>query len=276
MLSGFWEVTMESLVTMQKVAKAGKILSRIIFVICIVGAALCALSLVFYLVIGDRNISIGGISIYGMIQQETGVPVTPALLCTSLGCAVLTCIAEIILSQKAVTYFRHELETGTPFTFEGARELKKLGFWAMFLPLGVSLICSIALLIAIHQSWGPLTEADSFRITFSTGSSFGIGIAMLIFSSFCKSGAQFQQNGTWPQYTVNQQWNPNQQWTQQNQMNQQWTNQQNQMNQQWTNQQNQMNQQWYSQQNQANQQWYNQQNTNQQWGSDRQDPPTQE
>ena len=263
-----------ALTTIQKVCKAGKILSRIVFVLCIVCACLMAFALVFYIVLGDRHLSIGGVSIYGLIQQETGISISPELMIAALACCVAICIAEVILSQFAVTYFKHELADGTPFTYHGAKELKRLGFLAMFIPLGVSFAAGIVLSAVAMSSMGMgLNDIKGFRLTIGTDGSFGIGIAMLIISAFCRHGAQMEESRQWPaggpqgyagqQYDqqwnnpqgyANQQWDPNQQWMQQNQMNQQWANQQAQANQQWANQQAQANQQWTSQQDPKDQQ----------------------
>ena len=251
-----------AITTIQKLAKAGKIISRIIFILAIVAACLTVFALVFYIVIGDRSLVIGGITFDGLIQQELGQMLPRPILIIALCMAAVLCISEIILSQMAVTYFRRELEDGSPFTFRGAKELKRLGLWTIFLPLGVAFVSAVAM-TAVAAA---VTGADSVNLRFSveTGS-IGTGIFLLIVSVFCRHGAETQQGQAGPQvgagqqwtpqmgYT-NQQWNAGQQWTQQDQMNRQWADRQAQANQQWADQQAQANQQWADQQAQANQQ----------------------
>ena len=199
-----------ALTTIQKVAKAGKVLSRIVFVLCIVLTCLLVIALVFYAIVGDRRLfNIGGVNIYGLIYQNTGIRISYAMMVTAICSGILICAAEIVLSQFAVTYFKHELQDGTPFTYHGAKELKRLGFLAMFIPLGVDLVCGIAMAVVTTATMPPLpgNTANSLRVTVGTGGSFGIGIAMLIVSAFCRHGAQMEESGQW---NAARQWNDGQ------------------------------------------------------------------
>ena len=234
------------------------------FVLCIVGLCLSGLALIMFSILGNRALTVGGVNIYGLIWEETGVAVSGAMVIAALVCAILSCVSEIILSKKAINYFTDELAVGTPYTFHGAKELKKLGLMTIIIPLVTTLVCSIILSIVTHVSLGELSEEASRGMKITVGSSsIGLGIAMLICSLFCRSGAEIQQGmgqqydagqqytgrqyGANTQYGTNPQWNPDPQWTQQ-QTNQAWANQQAQMNQQWANQQAQANQQWSQQQ----------------------------
>ena len=232
-------------------------MSKIVFILCIVGLCMCVLSLVMFLIVGDRSLKIGGVNIYGMIAQETGVSVSPAMVYTALGCAIITCLSETILAKMAMNYFSRELADGTPFTFRGAKELKRLGLLTIFLPLGVAFVCAIVFGAVTVMSTGSELSKNT-QINVGTGTSIGLGIGMLIVSVFCRHGAETQQSmngqygagqqyGANTQYGTNPEWNPNPQWNQQ-QTNQAWANQQAQMNQQWANQQAQANQQWSQQQ----------------------------
>ena len=248
-----------AITTIQKLAKAGKIISRIIFILSIVATCLIVFALVFYLVIGDRSLIVNGLPLEGLILQETGQMIPRPILITALCLAAFACIAEVILSQMAASYFRRELADGTPFTFRGARELKRLGLWAIFLPLGVGLISAVILSVVAAQTTG----IDSVNVRFSIeSSSIGTGIFLLVVSVFCRHGAetqpaQYQQGQPYGgQYQQNPQWAPDPQWTQQ------------QVNQQWANQQAQASQQWANQQAQASQQWANQQNAGEQGTAD--------
>ncbi len=227
-----------AITTIQKLAKAGKVISRIVFILSIVATCLIVFGLVFYLVIGDRSLVVNGIPLEGLILQETGQLIPRPILITALCLAAFACIAEVILSQMAASYFRRELADGTPFTFRGAKDLKRVGLWAIFLPLGSALISAIVLAVVAASTTG----VDSVHVRFSIeSSSIGTGIFLLVVSVFCRHGAETQQGQAGPQAGMGQQWTPQMGYT-----NQQWN----------ANQQSYNNQQGYGeQQNYANRQW---------------------
>ena len=108
---------MKTLKTLQGLSKAGKILSTIAFVCCIIGACGC--------VIGLLCLIIGGSTVADFIESTGKVSIGTVYASIVIG--LILCISEIIVSRSARLYFIHELDAGTPFTFDGANELLKLG-----------------------------------------------------------------------------------------------------------------------------------------------------
>ena len=60
---------MKALATIQKIAKAGRILSKIVFICSIVGAAGCLIGLITMPLIPE-GLRIGGLSIHGFIEKN--------------------------------------------------------------------------------------------------------------------------------------------------------------------------------------------------------------
>ncbi len=57
--------------------------------------------------------------------------------------AMILCIGEMVLAKNAENYFAHELNTGTPFTQDGAKELLRLGILTICTPLGCLILAEI-------------------------------------------------------------------------------------------------------------------------------------
>ena len=113
---------MKTLKTIQVLAKIGKIISNIVFICSIVGFCLCVLGIVS-LAAGGTLIKIGGVTVRGLIENNAGIPLPE--LYASMIVGVFICAAEAVLSKFAGIYFKNELEAGTPFTFEGTKELSR-------------------------------------------------------------------------------------------------------------------------------------------------------
>ena len=176
---------MKSLRTVQVLAKIGKVLSKIVFICSIVGAALCAAGIVSYALMGDGALKIGGVTIRSFIEKEAGINVAETYAAMATGLVFL--LAEIAVSYLAVRYFRHELEEGTPFTAPLARELRILGIVDICVGLGASIICGIVL--AVMNVVGKTVNNVSYGGSFSAG----LGIAMIVVSVICDYGAELRK-----------------------------------------------------------------------------------
>ena len=172
---------MKTLKTIQTLAKIGKILSKIIFVCCIVGFCGCIVGIVS-LALGAETFQLGGVTIHSMIEHEAGMNL-PSLY-ASMAVGLLFCAAEAILSKFAEVYFKHELADGEPFTLRGAKELLRLGILTIAIPLGTVIVCSIGLAIAENRF--PGIE----KISIGEFSSVGLGVMMIVLSLFCRYGAE--------------------------------------------------------------------------------------
>ena len=87
----------------------------------------------------------------------------------------------------AEIYFSNELEVGTPFTYDGAKELLRLGLIGLILPLCVSAISSIA--FTVTKLFWPILEPDALI----ESPSIGIALIVIIISFILKYGADLEE-----------------------------------------------------------------------------------
>ena len=175
---------MKTLNTIQTLAKIGRILSKIIFVCCIVGFCGCIVGIVS-LAIGAETFKLGGVTVHSMIENEAGMNM-PTLY-ASMAVGLLFCAAEAILCKFAEIYFKNELADGNPFTLCGAKELMRLGILTIAIPLGTVIVCSIGVSIADNIYPG----ID--KLSIGEFSSVGLGIMMIVLSLFCRYGAELNE-----------------------------------------------------------------------------------
>lgn len=170
---------------LQTLAKIGKIFSKIVSICSLIGAIFCAVGLVM-LPFGEAGVlKLGGVSIYGLIVNRTGVALES--LYPVLAAVLLVCAGQVVTARFAWQYFRHELQAGTPFTPDGAKELLRLGIVTACVPLGAQIASQIvssilAQLVGIEETY-PL----------ESGSSVGLGIALIVMSLLCQYGASLHQ-----------------------------------------------------------------------------------
>ncbi len=173
---------MKSLKTIQTFAKIGKVLSTIIFILSIVGAALCAVAIISYAVIGNGAIKLGGVTLHSIIEKETKI--TDAGLYTILAAGVIACVAEIFIAARAKKYFTNELREGTPFTLPLAKEMRSFGLFDLIVSLVTAFVCSTG--IAIMEKYAPELKQTG-HLAFG---SVGIAIAFIVVSFICEYGAE--------------------------------------------------------------------------------------
>ena len=184
---------MKSLKTVQKLAKAGRIISTIVFVFAVIGFAACAVCAVIAGAVGDRAIELltDAVEKYG----EKEITVTLEYLLTSLICGAVICAAEAVLAKFAEHYFKRELSDGTPFTFGGAAELKRLGLLAIFIPIGAYAAAGIVYGIM------KLTYPELNEVSYSNGGTIMLGVMLLVGSCLCKLGAEQAERNAAPAET---------------------------------------------------------------------------
>lgn len=175
---------MNTLKTIQTLAKIGKIFSKIIYICCIVGFCGCIVGIVS-LAIGAETFKLGGVTIHSMIENEAGMNM-PTLY-ASMAVGLVFCAAEAILCKFAETYFKNELADGHPFTLRSAKELMRLGILTIAIPLGAVIFCSIG--VSIAENVYPGIE----KLSIGEFSSVGLGIMMIVLSLFCRYGAELNE-----------------------------------------------------------------------------------
>ncbi len=172
---------MKTLNTLQGIFKAGKILSKIIFICCIVGFCLCVVGLAS-LGLGEEILRIGGVTLKNILPTYAGI--TASAMYAALAAGILLCAGEAVLSKFAEHYFTRALADGTPFTLDGARELKRLGILAICLPLGTQMVAQI-----LHEVLAKsLTDVGPFAL--DNTPSAALGVMFLVLALVCQYGAE--------------------------------------------------------------------------------------
>ena len=144
--------TLSHILTVFKVAK---IIAKVVFILCIVGAAGCALG--FF-----------AISAVDAFMPEALIAEGVTADLGYLGCiiGVVACIGEAVFAFLAEKYFKNVLERGTPFAFEGAKECFRLGIASLIISAATSAISAIATAIITMFS-NSAASASDFEVSFS-------------------------------------------------------------------------------------------------------------
>ena len=172
----------KSLKTVQTICKVCKVLAEIAFVMFVVIVALMLVAAIFT---GtgklDALLSSGALDLDEMLQQygATQEYVTAVLVCMTIIIA-----AEAVVAKFINVYFKHELKAGTPFTFEGAKEMLRLGIITIAVPAGASLVATIV--FGIMAAGSGLDSEFNFEI------SLGMGLMFLALSPLLKHGTELR------------------------------------------------------------------------------------
>lgn len=171
----------KSLKTIQVIAKIGRILSLIVFVCTIIGMAGAIIG-ILTLALGVGDITIGDLTLKSIIENEAGLSM--GTLYTTLACSVLLCAGEGVIAKFAEIYFKREEAAGTPFTLDGAKELFRLGIISIAVSLGTYLLACIC--------QGVMREFlnDAVSTDFSSSTSVGLGVAMMLVSVILKCATE--------------------------------------------------------------------------------------
>lgn len=175
---------MKTLQIIQTLAKVGKILSKIVFICCIVGLCGCGVG-ILALIIGGEAVELGGVTLHSLLQKEADVSLGTVWAAIFVG--IFLCIGELFVSKLALNYFTHELEKGTPFDLDGAKELLYLGIHSIWVPIAATIAAEIAqgILCAV---------ADNVkRVKLDNDGNITTGVMLILMSLLCKYGAQLQQ-----------------------------------------------------------------------------------
>lgn len=175
---------MKTLKTLQTLAKIGRILSTVAFVLCIVGGIGCILGIISLAIIPE-GFRIGDVTIRGLVEQKAGWTFSTCYLALTQG--LILCAGEAVLAKFAERYFKNELAAGTPFTFDGAKELMRLGILAICIPIGTAIVAAIA-----HGIFNVAAKyvADP---NLDNNTSIILGVMMIVGSFLCRHGAEVSE-----------------------------------------------------------------------------------
>lgn len=172
---------MKSLKTIQTLAKIGKILSRIIFIFCIVGFCGCVIGLIG-IALGANTLKFGHFILSDALQTKAQLSV--GSVCAAMSVGMILCIGEAVLAKIAENYFKHELSRGTPFSFEGAKEMLSLGIFTICIPIASQIAAAIVHTVVSKAMNG------AAPLNLDNSGSVSLGIMFIVMSVLCKYGAE--------------------------------------------------------------------------------------
>lgn len=176
---------MKTLETIQTLSKIGKIFSKIVFICCIVGLCGCGVGLAALLV-GAETLKFGGLTLHSILEAEAGI--STGTILASITAGAILCVGELVVSRMAGAYFEKELAAGTPFTFDGAKELLHLGISLIWIPIVTVVLAQVAHGV-IDQFWANVEKLDLDGYT-----SVGLGVMCILMSLLCKYGAECRES----------------------------------------------------------------------------------
>ncbi len=156
--------------------KAGKILSRIFFILSAVGLVALVISAIYLFVTGGGNEKIEKIFVkYGYSSSSAYLFILVA---------AISLIGELFLSFKAEKYFSLELERGTPFTREGAKSLFRLGLYSII----VSVLTNTASFLIFN-----FASIETAKVNYQFPGSIALGVMFIITSLILKYGCELKE-----------------------------------------------------------------------------------
>lgn len=168
-----------SLKIVQTFAKIGKVLSKVVYIFCIVGFCLSIVGIVS-LAAGITVLKFGDVTLGSILDREN---ISDGTLYTTMALACVACVGEAVLAKFAEHYFANEIADGTPFTEDGANEMLRLGIIAAVMPVAISIVCGI--MYAVFSN----VFADVAEVNVSYGS-VATGAVFILMSFVCRLGAE--------------------------------------------------------------------------------------
>lgn len=172
---------MNTLRVIQTIAKVFSIIFKVLFILCVVGSAGCAVGIITLACVSNSLI-VEGKTIQEII--ETNANVSIGTLYAYMAAAMILVAAQAVLFKFAEAYLVHERQAGTPFTMAGSKELLRLGILSAAIPLGATILASIVYSILKAT----LPNVADYNI--SNYGSLVVGLVLIVFSLVCRHGAE--------------------------------------------------------------------------------------
>ena len=179
---------MKSLNTIQTLSRIGKVLSKIAFILSIIGFCGCIAGLLSLSFGKGGLIKLGGVTLHALISEKYGLKSITAALSGWL----IVCAGEAVLAKFVQVFFQNEQKAGTPFTLAGAKELLRLGILTLAIPTGCAVAGSIV--EGIIAGFMNVEKAAAMDLYFDQDAGIVLGIAMLLASLLCRYGAELREN----------------------------------------------------------------------------------
>ncbi|ANE22289.1 hypothetical protein AAY81_03090 [Denitrobacterium detoxificans] len=172
----------KNLDAIQTIAKICRVVSIIVFACCLAGGILCVVGMAC---VGTPDlITVNGVTVHSIVDLSADVNL--GVVYASLLTGLVFCIAGCVLGKLAKRYFDHELAAGTPFTFEGANEIMRLGIFTAVIPLGAQIIAHVGCSAMARYFEG--VTCPSVEVS----TSFMFGVALIVMSVIFRYGAELR------------------------------------------------------------------------------------
>lgn len=175
---------MNTLSTLQRLSKLGKVLSGIALTFSMIGLCGCTAGLLSLCFGTGGVMKLGGVAFHGLISAEGGYNIKS--MTALLWGWLVACAGEGVLAGFAKGYFKNELNAGTPFTVAGARELLRLGILTIAIPAACAVAGGIAWLVSAGFRGAPGISA----LHIGNGASIALGVMFILGSLLCRYGAE--------------------------------------------------------------------------------------
>ena len=179
---------MKTLETIQKISSLGRILSRVAYIVSIVGFLICIAALAALCLNADDVMKIGGVTLHSVLSDKAGVENNGIAAVIIWWMTVL--IGEAVTARFSVLYFSHEIEDGTPFTRSSSEELMRLGIITIAVPLASLVAAAIVtgIISAVLD-----TENVSELVAYEADGNIVLGVMFIIGSLLCRHGAEIRE-----------------------------------------------------------------------------------
>lgn len=179
----------KNLEILQKLAKLGKILSKIAFIFSVIGICGSLVGVLDVIYGSGGVLKLGGVTAYSALAQFNAYNVKS--IEAVLTAWMIVCAGEAVVAKFAELYFRGVLTAETPFTRTGARQLNRLGIITIVIP-----IVSVTLAEIVQEVMTGFmnTAADNrINLDFNNEASVVMGVMFIVGSVICAYGAELLQ-----------------------------------------------------------------------------------
>lgn len=167
----------KTLSTILTVFKVAKVIAKVVFILCLVGAGGCLFALCILPLVGNL------ISSEWLIEEGfTSIP----FACLSCLVGAIFCAAEGVFAFLAERYFANVLNQGTPFTKDSSDESFRLGIASIIISVSTSVLSGI--IIGIFT----LVSENVSDFNFDASVTLSTGLFFLFMSLIFKYGAELQ------------------------------------------------------------------------------------
>lgn len=174
---------MKSLVTVQKIFRVFQIITKVAMILSFVWAGFAAVGLLLTAtchnssMIMDRIMeSIPGDELAGSYYQVIGVLLADLVLA----------ITDAVLFLMAYRYFTQEQADGTPFTYAGAEQIRKLGIRTIVYPL-VAIVLAATFYAVFGVSESEMSDLGNLTSVIT-------GVVMILVSFVFRYGAELEEH----------------------------------------------------------------------------------